>query len=241
MKAKLDNPKILSNAIDIISELVTEVKIEINEFGLSIVAMDPSRASMVSFKIPASSFSILEADSESLGVNLDDLKKILRRASNASSIILERIENDLKITIEDKILREFSLNLLDIEGEETKPRDLEYSAHVEINSSDLNDSIEDCAIVADACSFIIEDGKFIIEAKGLNSARSEFSGDEAKIEGENCKSRYGLEYLQKFMKGSKISDKALLSFANSHPLKIDFKNPQAELSFLLAPRAEAED
>jgi len=46
------------------------------------------------------------------------------------------------------------------------------------------DAIEDCGVVADACSFIIQNGKFIIEAKGMNSARSEFSGDEAKIEAE---------------------------------------------------------
>jgi len=89
--------------------------------------------------------------------------------------------------------------------------------------------------------FIVEEGKFIIEAKNLNSARSEFSGDEATINAEDCKSRYSLEYLKKFMKGAKLCEKTSLNFANDHPLKIDFRTDQMELSFILAPRVETED
>ena len=77
----------------------------------------------------------------------------------------------------------------------------------EINSIDLVTSIEDCAIVADACSFKIDEGRFVIEAKSLNSAMSEFSGDEVKMQAENCKAKYSIEYLQKFMKGSRLSEK----------------------------------
>jgi DNA polymerase III sliding clamp (beta) subunit (PCNA family) len=70
---------------------------------------------------------------------------------------------------------------------------------------------------------------------------SEFSGDEAKISAESCKSRYSLEYLQKFIKGAKLSEKTVLKFANDHPLRIDIKNDFMDLSFLLAPRVENED
>jgi len=77
-----------------------------------------------------------------------------------------------------------------------------------------------------------------VEAKALNSARSEFSGDEAKIEGENSRAKYSLEYLQKFMKGAKLCEKTLLFFAEDHPLKIEFKTQGMELAFVLAPRVE---
>jgi len=110
-----------------------------------------------------------------------------------------------------------------------------------MDSVDLVASIEDCVVVSDACSFIIDSGKFIVEAKGLNSARSEFSGDEAKIEAENCKAKYSLEYLQKFLKGAKLIEKTLLSFAEDHPLKVQFKTDYLELSFILAPRVETGD
>ncbi len=245
MLVKLENPLLLTKAIEIISDLITEVRIKVNEFGMSITAMDPANVSMVNFKVPKSAFSQFESGNEVLGVNLDNLKQILRRCGSGSSLLLEKKDNLLNIQIQDRIKRSFNLSLIDIESEDIdfneKVSRMEFSSVVEINSIDLVNSIEDCVIVADSCSFIIKDGNFIIEAKSLNSARSEFSGDEAKIKAENCKAKYSLEYLQKFMKGAKLCEKIILQFAEEHPLKIDFKNQDMELSFILAPRVETED
>jgi len=241
MLFKLENPMLLSKVVDLISELVTEVRIKVNEFGLSITAMDPANVAMVNFKLPKSSFSQFETDEEVLGVNLDNFKRILKRCGAGSSLLLEKKDNALHIQIQDRIKRNFTLSLIDIESEDKQMPNLEFSSRVELNSVDLVDSIEDSLVVSDACSFIIENGKFIIEAKGLDSSRSEFSGDEANIQAENCKSRYSLEYLSKFIKGSKLCDKTILNFANDHPLKIDLKTENMALSFILAPRVETED
>ena len=43
------------------------------------------------------------------------------------------------------------------------------------------------------------------------------------------------------MRAAKICERIKLQFAEDHPLKIDFKNPELELSFILAPRVENED
>ncbi len=241
MLVKLDKPVLLAKAVEIISELVTEVRMKFSEFGLSIVAIDPANVAMVGFRLPKSIFSQFEAGEEVLGINLDNLKQVLKRCGSGSSLILEKKENLLSIQIQDRIKRNFTLNLIDIESEEKELPDLEYSSKIEMDSVDLIASVEDCAVVADACSFIIQDGKFIIEAKGLNSARSEFSGDEAKIEAENCKAKYSLEYMQKFMKGAKLCDKSILQFANDHPLKLEFRTGEMDLIFILAPRVETED
>ena len=241
MLVKLENPGLLSRVVEIISELVTEVRIKVNESGLSITAMDPANVSMVKFVLPKKSLSVFETGEEVLGINLDNLKRILKRSSSSSSLVMERKKNLLNIQIHDKIKRNFNLSLIDIESEEKEFPQLEFSSVVELNSLDLSDSIEDCLVVADACSFIIDNGKFIIEAKGLYSAMSEFSGDDAKINAENCKSRYSLEYLQKFIKGARLSEKMTLKFANDHPLRMEIKNEFMELSFLLAPRVETED
>ena len=212
---------------------------------MNITAMDPATVSMVNLKVPKNAFSQFESGNEVLGVNLDDLKQILRRCGSGSSLLLEKKDNLLSIQIQDRIKRNFNLNLIDIESEDInfdeKVSRMEFSSLVEMNSIDLINSIEDCKVVADSCSFIIKDGNFIIEAKSLNSAMSEFSGDEAKINAENCKAKYSLEYLQKFMKGAKLCEKTILRFAEEHPLKIDFKNPEMELNFILAPRVETED
>jgi proliferating cell nuclear antigen len=242
MKIKLEDPTIFAKSIDLISELVMEVRIKINEFGLSVVAIDPANVAMVSLKVPKSAFSEFEVGEEILGLNLENLKKVLKRCGKTGSLILERNENTLEIKIDDKIKRAFKLNLIEIEAEDKEfPTHLEFSSKVEIDSQDLIDSIDDCSIVSDACSFIVENDKFIIEAKDMNSARSEFSSDLVKIEAENCHSRYSLEYLQKFLKAGKQFPKTLLNFANDHPLRIDFKSEHSSISFLLAPRIETED
>jgi proliferating cell nuclear antigen len=241
MLVRLEDPSLLLRIIEVISELVAEVRIKVNEFGMSITAIDPANVAMVRFRLPKSSFSQFETGNEVLGINLDSLKKILRRCGSGTPLTLEKKENYIEIQIQGKIRRNFSLNLIEVESQEKEMPTLDYSAKVEISSVDLISSIEDCSVVSDACSFIISKGEFIIESKGLNSARSEFSKDEAKIEAEECKSKYSLEYLQKFMKGAKICEITILNFANEHPLRIDLKTEHMELNFLLAPRVETED
>jgi len=241
MLVKLEDPTLLSRVIEVISELVTEVRIKLNEFGMSITAIDPANVAMVHFRLPKSAFSQFETGNEVLGINLDSLKRILRRCGSSTSLIIERRENFLNIQVQDRIRRNFGLNLIEIEGQEKEMPNLDFSAKVEIDSLDLISAVEDCIVVSDACSFLVNKGEFVIESKGLNSARIDFSGDEAKIEAEECKSKYSLEYLQKFMKGVKLCDKTILHFANDHPLKMDVKTEHMELNFLLAPRVETED
>jgi proliferating cell nuclear antigen len=241
MRIKLENPSLLSKAVEVISELVIEVRIKVNDFGLSINAIDPANVAMVGFKMPKSVFSEFESGKETLGVNLENLKRILRRCGAGSSLVMEKKENMLNLQVQDKIRRDFNLGLIEIESEDKEMPQLEFSSQVELDSADLISVIEDCAVVDDACSFIIKDGKFIIEAKNINSARIEFSSDEALIEAENCKARYSLEYLQKFMKAAKLCTRTRIKFANDHPMKMDFRTDSFELGFILAPRVETDD
>lgn len=241
MIVRIDDPSLFSKAIEVISELVTEVKIKVNEFGMSITAIDPANVAMVRFRLPKSAFSQFETGEETLGINLDSFKRILKRCGNSTPLIIQKKENLLEIEVQERIKRNFSLNLIEIETQDKEIPLLEYSARIEILSADLISSVEDCAVVSDACSFIIDEGNFVVESKGLNSARSLFSKDEAKIEAENCKSKYSLEYLQKFMKAGKLCEKVNLNFANDHPLKMDLKTEHMELNFILAPRVETDD
>lgn len=241
MRAKLENPKIFSEVVAIISELVTEVKLRFDESGLGIIAVDPANVALVSFKLPRSAFSEFESGNETLGISLDNLKAVLRRAKMSSSLIMENKENMLNLEIIDRVKRNFSLALIEIEGEDKQMPSLEFLSQININSIDFVDAIEDCLIVSDSCTFTAEPEKFIVEASGLNSARAEFSSDEVKIISGNSKARYSLEYLQKFMKASKLTDNVVLNFSTDHPIKLEFKQDSFELAFVLAPRVENED
>jgi proliferating cell nuclear antigen len=243
MQLTLQNPKIFSDIVTIISELVTEVKIKINKEGINLTAIDPANVAMIYFKIPASLFSEynLNKEEEVLGVNLNNLKAVLRRCKPGSSLILETQDNLLKIGLRDRVKRDFSLALIEIEMEEKDLPSWEFNSVIHIHSDTFCEVIEDCAIVSDACSFQATPDKFIVEAHGLNSARAEFSTDEAEIHSGNSTARFSLEYLSKFIKGAKISSKASLSFSDNHPMRLDFHTGEVVLSFVLAPRVEQDD
>lgn len=241
MKVKLENPTLLSKAVELISDLVLEVRIKVNEFGLSISAIDPAKVAMVGYKLPKSAFSEFNSEDETLGVSLDDLKKILKRCGTKSALTLEKTGNLLSITIEDKIKRDFTLALIEIDSEDKEMPSLEFSNKVEVESIDLISAIEDCGVVSESCSFEIKEGKFIIQAKGINSARTEFPSESASISGEDCVAKYSLDYLQKFIKGSKLVEKTTLEFAKDHPLKFCIKSEHMEIDFILAPRVDQDE
>ena len=183
----------------------------------------------------------MEKEEVELGVNLNSLKSVLRRCKPGSALVLEKHDNLLKMGIRDRIKRDFSLALIDIDSEEKDLPKWEFNSVVHINSDTFVEVIEDCAVVSDACTFIAEPNKFIVEASGLNSARAEFSSDEAEIHSGNSLARFSLEYLSKFIKGAKISNRASLSFSDNHPMRLDFHTGDVVLSFVLAPRVEQDD
>lgn len=242
MRLKLDSPKIFADIVTIISDLVTEVRIKINKEGINLTAIDPANVAMIYFKIPINLFSEFDVEKEEeLGINLDNLKAVLRRCKPGSSLILERHENTLRLGIHDRIKRDFSLALIDIESEEKSLPEWEFNSVIHINSDSFVEVIEDCTVVSDACTFIAEPNKFVVESHGLNSARAEFSSDEVEIHSGNSIARFSLEYLNKFVKGAKISNRATLSFSDNHPMRLDFHTGAVVLSFVLAPRIEQDD
>lgn len=239
MLLKLENPKIFSDIIGIISELVTEVRLKVTKEGLSLTAIDPANVAMVYFKMPSDLFSQFELEKEEvLGVNLENLKAVLRRCKPGSTLTLSKVDNFLQIVIYERIKRDFSLALLDIEGEEREMPKWEFKAVVKMDAEAFVEVIEDCAIVSDACTFFVEPNKFIIEATGLNSARAEFTSEEAEIYADTSKARFSLDYLNRFIKGSKISNRVTISFSDNHPMRLDFSTGNVMLSFVLAPRIE---
>lgn len=242
MQLKLKSPKIFTDLVSIIAELVTEVKLKVTKEGITLTAIDPANVAMVYFKLPAELFEQFDLEEDVvLGVNLENLKAVLRRCKPGSSLTLGKEDNLLKLTIQDRIKRDFSLALLDIDTEEKDLPSWEFKSVIKMNSDSFSEVIEDCLVVSDACTFFAEPNKFIIEAQGLNSSRAEFTTDEVEIYADAAKARFSLEYLNKFTKGTKISNKVNLSFSDNHPMRIDFPTGNVMLSFVLAPRVEQDD
>jgi len=234
----MDRPKLLSDAIGIVSEVVSEVRIKLLSDGMSIVAVDPANVALVIFKLPRESFSEYECGNEVWGVNLDDLKRILKRAGTTASVIFEQEDNKLKISIFDKVKRIFTLALINVESEDKDVPELSFKCKVEMASEAFSQAVEDANIVADSVALTAGEGFFMVEGNGnLSSARAEFSSDGAVISGIG-RAKYSLEYLIKFIKAAKISDSVVVNYSDDYPLRLDFPGEKMGIGFILAPRVE---
>lgn len=247
MKLTLTEPKYLKDSISIISELVTETQLTISKSGITIISMDPANVAMVVYKLLSSCFSEFEVEEEvQIGLNLNNLKQILKRVENSDILILETDENNskLKVTVKGKSTKRFSLPILEAEEREQKEPNLEFPIEVRMPASLLTSAIEDADVVSDSVAFIAKGNTITLSAEGdLNKVEIDIkSEDDVKIENsseDTLKAKYSLEYLKKMIGGSKISDEVLMQFNKDYPVKINFVSvDKVSLSFVLAPRVE---
>lgn len=247
MKLTLAEPRYLKESISIISDLVNEAKFKITPNAMELVAMDPANVAMVIFKLLSSTFTEYDVKKDvEFGINLANLKQILRRAKPNDMLSLEfDSENKIKIQLKGSTKRTFSLPIIELEEREQKIPDLSFPVTIETTTSILNDAIEDVDIVAESVSFITDPKKFTVQAEGdLSKAHIEIpEGEQTKIKtpDKTVKSKYSIEYLKKMIGGSKIADNVTIQFNKDYPLKLEFKEvDKILLSFILAPRVENE-
>ena len=246
MRLTLAEPSYLKESISIISDLVNEARFKITPNAIELVAMDPANVAMVVFKLLSSCFVEYDVKKDvELGINLANLKQVLRRASPKDMLTLELDEdNRLKITLKSSTTRTFNLPIIDLEEKDQKVPDLKFAVVVKTSSSLLNESIADVDVVGESVAFIAEPKKFTLQAEGdLNQAKIEIREDDStKVDTnstEKIKAKYSIEYLKKMINGSKLSDEVTIQFNKDYPLKLEYKViDKVMLSFILAPRVE---
>ena len=220
--------------------------LKITPNAIELVAMDPANVAMVVFKLLSSNFTEYDVKKDTeIGINLNNLKQVLRRASPKDMLTLELDDdNRLKITLKSSTTRTFNLPTIELEEKEQKVPDLKFPVTIKTYSSILNEAIADVDVVGESVAFIAEPKKFTLQAEGdLNQAKIEIKEDESTkvvTSGEEkIRAKYSIEYLKKMINGSKISDEVLIQFNKDYPLKLEYKTvDKVILSFILAPRVE---
>lgn len=245
-KANLKDPKLLKHSIDAISNMVDEVGINVTAEGMTLKAMDPAHVALVDYELKKEAFDEYEAGEPLvLGIDLDRLNTILKRAGTEDKINLEldSENNTLRIRIKNASTRTFNLPLIDVSEEELKVPDLEFPCTVEINSKIINEGIKDAEIVSDHVVLKIDEESLCITAHGdLGNVEVKASKDEAisfDVK-QGARSMFSLEYLKDMIKASDIATTVKISLGDSIPVKMEFLAPDVRLSFLLAPRIESE-
>ena len=246
MKLVLADASYLKDSISIIADLVNEARFKLNNDGIEVIAMDPANVAMVIFKLLSSSFSEYELEKDiEIGINLQSLKQILRRASPSDILTLEvSADNKLKIQLRGTSVRTFSLPIIELDEKEQRVPNLQFSTTVSMQSSTLLDAITDADIVAESVTFSAEPDKFTIAAQGDRSnAHIEMKASDhlhiRTASTADVKAKYSIEYLKKMISGSKLAETVDIQFNQDYPLRLDYKViDRLSLSFILAPRVE---
>jgi proliferating cell nuclear antigen len=249
MKLVLAEPRLLKESVSIISDLVNEVTFKADSDKIELIAMDPANVAMVMFKIVSSAFVEYKVEKPvSFSVNLDNLDQILKRAkpNDTLHIELDSKNNKLKVQIKGESNKTFNLSLIDIDESEQKVPELKFNVKAEIPSHIFNESIEDMDIVAESVALVAEADRLTIESEGrFNAARVEIGSGEGTVinmvKKDKTLAKYSIEYLKKIVKGTKLSDVAVIQFGEEYPLKVDYKvMDKVMLSFILAPRVDSD-
>ncbi|USN45714.1 MAG: proliferating cell nuclear antigen (pcna) [Candidatus Woesearchaeota archaeon] len=243
MRLTLSEPRLLKDSITIISDLVTETSMKFTSDGLELVAIDPANVAMVIFKLLSSCFVEYDIkEPQTIAINLNNLKQVLRRAGPNDTLTLELKDSKLHITLKAKTKRSFQLPLLEMDEQEQRVPGLTFSSTIVTLSSSFAEAIDDMDIVGESVTLQTEKNKFIIASQNdLTKADVEMEGDDTTkiVVEKEAKSKYSIEYLKKIMQGSKLADKMTLKFSDDYPLNIEYKQlNKLELSFVLAPRVD---
>lgn len=251
-KLKLENSRILKGIVETLSSIIDETEFKVNPDEFTITAMDPSRICLLKLSIKKEDFDEYECDEETkVGLNLDDLDKILKRSSadDAIQIDFKEADNKIKIIMQREGMtrtRTFSLALLDIDIEEI-PMDnllqIEYPSKWVIDPEFLVEAIKDAEIYSEILNIKAE------EEKGLTFSSSGQIGEmvynlgsedliETQITDKNT-GAYSLTFLKAILKIAPITEKLEISLKTDHPLKMIYNLLEGgELSYFLAPRVE---
>ncbi|MGQ4872524.1 MAG: proliferating cell nuclear antigen (pcna) [Promethearchaeia archaeon] len=252
---KLDNSKVLKGIVETLSSIITETEFKVTPDEFVITAIDPSRICLLELTMKKEDFDEFKCSAESkVGLNLEDLDKILKRSGSGDSIQLEFSEKEQKIKIKmqregSSRTRTFSLALLDIDTQEIPMENLlkiEYDSKWVIPPEFLVEAIKDAEIYSEILTMKAEEGKGLIFSSTGQIGEMEYELGiddllEADINGVSTGS-FSLTFLKSILKISSITEKLEISLKTDHPLKMIFNLLEGgQLIYFLAPRVEEPD
>ena len=141
-KAQLKDSKYWKNIFEAINAIIVETNILITPTEFRILAMDSVHVTMLALTLKKEDFDVYDCPDDanySIGVNLSDLLKILKRAGSDDNIIFEYNPADRHIIVkmnrpDSKKTKKFSLSLIDLDATKlTLQQLMEIPLHVVLN------------------------------------------------------------------------------------------------------------
>lgn len=226
------------------------------QIGLSLQAMDTSHVALVSLNLSMEGFESYRCDQNIvLGININNLSKVMKLADPADSITLsaEQDPSTLKIIFENpKTQRstEFALNLITLDVEHLSIPETEYSSLITINSNEFSKICKELQSLSESLTIVTHQDYVQLSVEGaagsgfikLTANDSDRKEDQTLIEVEEAVTQqFALNYLNLFNKASSLSSFTKLCLHQEQPLVTEFKiDSLGVLKYYLAPKISDE-
>jgi len=243
---KLENSRILKGIVETLASIIDETEFRVTPKEFTISAMDPSRICLLKLSIKKDDFDDYQCSKESkVGLNLDDLDKILKRSAANDSVEIDFNETDQKIKI--KMQREGLSRTMD------NLLKIEYPSNWVIAPDFLVEAIKDAEIYSEILNINANEGQGLIFSSSGQIGEMEYDLNEddlieSELKGSSSGAysltflAYSLTFLKAILKIASITEKLEISLKTDHPLKMNFDLLEGgKLSYFLAPRVEEEE
>lgn len=239
---RIEDARYWKNCVESIVNLVDEGSFNISKDGISLKAMDPSGISMISFFMPSKVFSKFDVEKQaSVGLNLENLAKILTSSRNNEQLVMKDSNSKLMIEfIGENSRRRYRLPMIDVKKEAEKEPKIEFESQIEVKSDPFKEVLKDATSLSSYVGFKTEKDAFKIIAKGdAGELEEEHAGNTDFIKKLNVSkpatATFNLDYLDRIVRACPSGNTIQLSLKSEEPIRVDYKIGDATVAYYLAP------
>ncbi|MDS0296995.1 DNA polymerase sliding clamp [Halogeometricum luteum] len=235
----------LKNILRALRATVDEARVNIDESGIRVRAVDPANVAMDDLDLSASAFESFEATPGVIGIDLDRLWDAVSLANKGDLVQLHLDTESRKLVVAVTGL-EFQMACLDpatIRSEPTLP-ELELPASVTVDRDTLRQGVKAADLVADHVGFRMdpEEEVFRIDAEG-DTDSVDFGIDADDWEAvtlAEASSLFSLDYMKRIVRTIPKGESVTVDFGTEFPamLSHDIADGNGSIVRMLAPRIE---
>jgi proliferating cell nuclear antigen len=170
-EAMMDQSDLWKKVLESVKELVNEANLQCSPAGIQMQAMDASHISLVTLLLRSEGFKTYNcARNVNLGINLANMSKILKCANKDDSITLRYEGTDsltflVESTGQEKV-SEFTMKLMEIDGDSLGIPDQNYNAVVSMPSADFTKLCRDMITFGESVQVNVTRDSVKFTAKG---------------------------------------------------------------------------
>jgi proliferating cell nuclear antigen len=239
-------------------ELITESNFDVSGSGIALQAMDSSHVSLVALLLRADGFEQFRCDrSFSMGMNLNNMTKMLKCAGNDDAITMKAEDNGDVVTFtfespgQDRV-SEFELKLMDISSENLGIPETEYSATIRMPAAEFQRICKDLSTIGDTVEISATKDGIKFSTTGDIGSASTICRQSATVERgeeqitvdliEPVSLTFALRYLNSFTKATGLSPSVVIKLSRELPVVVEYKIANmGHIRYYLAPKIDEDD